>query len=160
MNIGKAALIFIDENKMDLLPKKAGLKYHIQYVLERSKKDKSLRKLVNQFDVGMILETPSLIQETIIKALVENGYIVFCNMWPQNLEESYLFVGYGPHEISDLQRRNLEELKKQKIDIYEMGMLNSLGEFETVCDNPAKDLGGDVWIDAFLNCVSEVPSRK
>ena len=160
MNIGQAALIFIDENKMMLLPKKEGLTLHIQYVLNRSKKDKSLRKIVNQFDVKKILEEPALIQKTIIKALVEKGCIVFCNMCPQILEETNLFIGYGPHEISDFQRRNLEELKKQKIDVYEMGMLNSLEEFEAVCDNLSANLGGNIWIDSYLQNVSEVPSRK
>ena len=160
MNIGKSALILMDENKIDLLPKKSGLNFHIQYILERSKKNKQLRKLVNQFDVGMILENPSIIQETIIKSLVEKGYIVFCNMWPQTLEETNLFTGYGPNEISISQRKNLEELKKQKISIIEMGMLNSLGEFEAVCNNLSANLEGSVWIDSYLQNVSEIPSRK
>lgn len=160
MNIGKSALILIDEEKITLLPKKKGLDFHIQYILERSKKNKQLRKIINQFDVAKILDNPALIQETIIKALVAKGYIVFCNLCPQVLDETNLFVGYGPCTLSSTQINNLEELKQQNINIMEMGMLDSSEEFKTVGDNDSVDLSERKWLDDYLQSVSSMPSRK
>lgn len=160
MNIGKLALILIDEEKITLLPKKKGLDFHIQYILERSKKNKQLRKIINQFDVAKILDNPALIQETIIKALVAKGYIVFCNLCPQMLDETNLFVGYGPCTPSSTQINNLEELKKQNINIMEMGMLDSSEEFKTVGDNDSVDLSERKWLDDYLQSVSSMPYRK
>ena len=160
MNIGKLALILIDEEKITLLPKKKGLDFHIQYILERSKKNKQLLKIINQFDVAKILDNPALIQETIIKALVAKGYIVFCNLCPQMLDETNLFVGYGPCTPSSTQINNLEELKKQNINIMEMGMLDSSEEFKTVGDNDSVDLSERKWLDDYLQSVSSMPYRK
>ena len=132
MKIGKTAIFLIGKDKVEVCLKKKGYNYHLDHFLALAKKNKKMRKIINKFDMETLKNKPALVQETIVKALVEEGYIVFANLAPQIEGETFLFMGYVPKDIVPFQEEYLKDLKKEKMELLELGILNDLGNFEAL----------------------------
>ncbi len=153
MNVGSSCILLIGKEKTSVIPKVKGREYHLHYYLEQAKKNKYLRKIIGRFDLTFLADNLAYVPETIVKALVKDGYIVLHNQAPQVLTPTNTYVGYGPKSITPYQKEKLKELESLSYHFLDFGLLNTLDEYESLMLMSDCTLKEDEFIASYLESV-------